>query len=138
VGGEEIPIIALLPNDMEASDAYTAGARGLLMREARVETLAAAVRAVLRGLLVSDSELSEGIPAFKTQERPFLLEELTPRELDVLSLLTEGLTNKAIAQRLGISEYTVKFHVNTIFRKLGAQSRTEAAVRAARLGLIPL
>jgi DNA-binding NarL/FixJ family response regulator len=87
---------------------------------------------------VSDSELSEGIPAFKTQERPFLLEELTPRELDVLSLLTEGLTNKAIAQRLGISEYTVKFHVNTIFRKLGAQSRTEAAVRAARLGLIPL
>jgi DNA-binding NarL/FixJ family response regulator len=83
-------------------------------------------------------ELSGGIPSAKEQDRPFLLEELTPRERDVLSLLSEGLTNKAIAQHLGISEYTVKFHVNTIFRKLGAQSRTEAAVRAARLGLITL
>jgi DNA-binding NarL/FixJ family response regulator len=123
---------------MEASDAYTAGARGLLLRETLSATLGAAVRAIIRGLIVSDSELSEGIPAFKAEERPFLLEELTPRELDVLSLLAEGLTNKAIAQRLRISEYTVKFHVNTIFRKLGAQSRTEAVVRAARLGLITL
>lgn len=138
VGAEELPVIALLPNDMEASDAYTAGARGLLLRETLSEKLAAAVRAVIRGLVVSDLELSEWIPAFKTEEQPFLLEELTPRELDVLSLLAEGLTNKAIALHLEISEYTVKFHVNTIFRKLGAQSRTEAAVRAARLGLITL
>lgn len=138
VGAEELPVIALLPNDMEASDAYTAGARGLLLRETLSEKLAAAVRAVIRGLVVSDLELSEWIPAFKTEEQPFLLEELTPRELEVLSLLAEGLTNKAIALHLEISEYTVKFHVNTIFRKLGAQSRTEAAVRAARLGLIPL
>jgi DNA-binding NarL/FixJ family response regulator len=138
VGIEEIPVIAFLPNDMEASDAYAAGARGLLMRETRAETLAAAVRAVLRGLLVSDSGFSEGIPSFIEQEPPFLLEELTSREFDVLSLLAEGLTNKAIAQRLGISEYTVKFHVNSIFRKLGVQSRTEAAVQAARRGLITL
>ncbi|UCF60406.1 MAG: response regulator transcription factor [Anaerolineaceae bacterium] len=138
VSAEELPVIALLPNEMEASDAYTAGARGLLLRETLSETLAAAVRAVIRGLVVRDLELSEGIPAFKTEEQPFLLEELTLRELEVLSLLAEGLTNKAIAQHLGISEYTVKFHVNTIFRKLGAQSRTEAAVRAARLGLITL
>jgi DNA-binding NarL/FixJ family response regulator len=138
VGSEDLPVVALLPNGVEAPDAYTSGARGLLMRETLSETLAVAVRAVIRGLLVSDSELSEGIPTFKEQDRPFLLEELTPRELDVLSLLSEGLTNKAIAQRLGISEYTVKFHVNTIFRKLGVQSRTEAAVSAARLGLITL
>jgi DNA-binding NarL/FixJ family response regulator len=138
VGSEEIPVITLLPNHMEASEAYAAGARGLLMRETQGETLAAAVRAALRGLLVSDSEFSGGIPTFDDQEQPFLFEELTSRELEVLSLLVEGLTNKAIAQRLGISEHTVKFHINTIFRKLGAQSRTEAVVRAARLGLITL
>ncbi len=138
VSSEEFPVVALLPNEMETPDAYVAGARGFLKRETPGETLAIAVRAVIRGLLVSDSDLSEGLPIFKEQERPFPLEELTSRELDVLSLLSEGLTNKAIAQRLGISEYTVKFHVNAIFRKLGAQSRTEAAVRAARLGLITL
>jgi DNA-binding NarL/FixJ family response regulator len=58
--------------------------------------------------------------------------------LEVLQLLAEGLPNKTIAYRLGISEHTVKFHVNAILGKLGAQSRTEAVVRATRLGLILL
>ena len=65
-------------------------------------------------------------------------EPLTARELQVLRLLAEGLANKAIAQRLAISEHTVKFHVNAIMGKLGADSRTEAVVRASRLGLILL
>jgi DNA-binding NarL/FixJ family response regulator len=65
-------------------------------------------------------------------------EELTPRELEVLQLLAEGLSNKAIAYRLDISEHTVKFHVNAILGKLSAQSRTEAVVQATRLGLIIL
>ena len=63
---------------------------------------------------------------------------LTPRELQVLQLLAEGLPNRGIAQALGISEHTVKYHVNAILGKLGAQSRTEAVVRATRLGLIVL
>ena len=67
---------------------------------------------------------------------PALAEELTPRETEVLELMADGLTNKAIAQRLGISDHTVKFHVNAILGKLGAQSRTEAVVRATRLGLL--
>ena len=58
--------------------------------------------------------------------------------LEVLALLAEGLPNKTIAHRLNISEHTVKFHVNAIMGKLGAQSRTEAVVRATRLGLILL
>jgi DNA-binding NarL/FixJ family response regulator len=66
------------------------------------------------------------------------VEELTPRETEVLQLLADGLTNKAIAQRLGISDHTVKFHVNAVLGKLGAQSRTEAVVRATRLGLLHL
>ena len=63
---------------------------------------------------------------------------MTSRELEVLWLLAEGLPNKAIASRLGISEHTVKFHVNSIMGKLSAQSRTDAVVRATRLGLILL
>jgi DNA-binding NarL/FixJ family response regulator len=64
--------------------------------------------------------------------------ELTPRESEVLYLLAEGLTNKAIAHRLEISDHTVKFHVNAILGKLNAQSRTEAVVQATRLGLLLL
>ena len=66
------------------------------------------------------------------------VEPLTPRELDVLELLAQGLPNKAIAARLRISDQTVKFHVATICGKLGASNRTDAAHRALRLGLIPL
>ena len=56
---------------------------------------------------------------------------LTPRELEVLGAIAEGLTNKAIARRLDISLHTVKFHVESLFRKLGARTRTEALARAA-------
>ena len=56
----------------------------------------------------------------------------------MLALLSEGLANKAIATRLGISEHTAKFHVNAILGKLGAESRSEAIVRAARLGMVVL
>src|SRR6185503_13115261 len=65
-----------------------------------------------------------------------LVEELTPRERDVLSLVAEGLPNKAIAQALGISDQTVKFHVAAIIAKLGASNRTDAVRRAVRRGLV--
>jgi len=65
-------------------------------------------------------------------------ESLTPREIQVLELLAEGLPNKAIARRLGISDQTVKFHVSSISGKLGAANRTDAVRRAVRRGLITL
>lgn len=65
-------------------------------------------------------------------------ETLTNREQEVLQLLAEGLTNKQIAARLGISENTIKYHVNSVFGKLNAESRTEAVMRAARLGWLKL
>src|SRR5262245_44715197 len=65
-------------------------------------------------------------------------ESLTPREIQVLELLAEGLANKAIAERLGISDQTVKFHVASIYGKLGAANRTDAVRRAVRRGLITL
>jgi two-component system, NarL family, nitrate/nitrite response regulator NarL len=77
------------------------------------------------------------LPAAYSPE-PAIAVELTAREQEVLQLLAEGLPNKAIARRLEISEHTVKFHVNAILGKLNAQSRTEAVVRAGRLGLILL
>jgi len=67
-----------------------------------------------------------------------LIEPLTPREQQVAQLLAGGLTNKEIAQRLGITEHTVKFHLNGLLRKLGVSTRTEAVVQAARLGLLIL
>jgi DNA-binding CsgD family transcriptional regulator len=65
-------------------------------------------------------------------------ESLTPREIEVLELLAEGLPNKAIADRLRISDQTVKFHVSSISGKLGAANRTDAVRRAVRRGLIAL
>jgi len=67
-----------------------------------------------------------------------LEEHLTPRELEVLQVLAEGLSNRAIAERLHISEHTVKFHVASIFGKLGAENRTDAVTRGVRQGLITL
>lgn len=66
------------------------------------------------------------------------IEPLTPREIDVLHLLAEGLSNKAIGVRLGISDQTVKFHVSAIYGKLAAANRTDAVRRAVRRGLITL
>jgi len=65
-------------------------------------------------------------------------EALTPREPEVLQVLAEGLSNRAIASRLNISEHTVKFHMSAIFAKLGAGNRTDAVRRGVRLGLIIL
>ena len=67
-----------------------------------------------------------------------LIEDLTSRELEVLSLLAEGLANKQIAYELEISEHTVKFHISSIYTKLGVTNRTEAVMTGARLGLIAL
>jgi DNA-binding NarL/FixJ family response regulator len=67
-----------------------------------------------------------------------LSEEITPRETDVLRMLAEGLVNKDIATRLGISEHTVKFHISSILDKLGASTRTEAVALGIRRELIPI
>jgi two-component system nitrate/nitrite response regulator NarL len=129
----DMPIVALLPDEAFAAEIWTAGVRGILPRDASQDRLVAALNAVVRGLAVLDpavTELSELVhPAAVTSE-------LTLREEEVLALMAEGATNRAIAQELTISEHTVKFHINAILSKLHAQSRTEAVVQAIRLGLI--
>lgn len=133
-----VSIVALLADQAVAAEVWAAGARGLLRREAPVESLLVAAQVVSQQLALLDPALANSLFPGRTLETPPPAEDLTPRELEVLQLLAEGLPNKLIAQRLHISEHTVKFHVNAILTKLGAQSRTEAVVRATRLGLILL
>ena len=141
--GALAPVVALLPfgapigDAPAAAQAWAAGARGLLHRDTPPERLAAAVVAVAEGATVLDDDAADALLR-RGASGAGPVEPLTPRELGVLRLLGEGLPNKAVAARLEVSENTVKFHVNAIFGKLGVQSRTEAVVRATRLGLIPL
>jgi len=132
------PIVVLLTDESDAAEVWAAGARGLLPRDADPKSLLAALTAVAHGLVALDPTVTGALLPATGREAVSLVEELTPRELEVLQLLAEGLPNKTIARQLSISEHTVKFHVNAILGKLGAQSRTEAVVRATRLGLIIL
>ena len=72
------------------------------------------------------------------RDEPPLVEPLTARELEVLTLLADGLPNKQIARDLGVSDETIKFHLASIFGKLGASNRTDAVRQALRRGLVPL
>lgn len=130
------PVVALLATSTAADAVRSAGARGLLLRSSKSEQMAAALYAVAQGLLVFEDTLPP-MPAGAPTSID-LVEPLSSRELEVLRLLAEGLSNKEIARTLGISENTIKFHVNAILGKLGAQSRTEAVVRATRAGLLLL
>jgi DNA-binding NarL/FixJ family response regulator len=78
------------------------------------------------------------IAAADDDDGPPLVESLTARELEVLTLLADGLPNKQIARALGLSDETIKFHVASIFGKLGASNRTDAVRQALRRGLVPL
>jgi DNA-binding NarL/FixJ family response regulator len=126
-------IVALVSDEDGAARALSRGARGALLRDASAEKLSAALVACARGLVVLD----ETLPLVR-RDAPLDVGTLTPREHEVLQLLAQGLANKEIAYRLGVSDHTAKFHVNAILSKLAAQSRTEAVVKAARLGLIVL
>jgi len=102
--------------------------QGALSRDADARQIDAAIRAVAAGLVVGmPAARDSGFAALGEHEAPLL----TPREVEVLAALSEGITNKAIARRLDISLHTVKFHVESLFRKLGARTRTEAVAKAA-------
>ena len=134
--GPDVPVVALVADSAQARAALAAGARGVLARDAEPERLEAALRAVYLGLLVAD-DIAGPLVRPRSSVLP-TAETLTPRESEALQLLSEGLSNRQIAERLGIGERTAKFHVNSILAKLGALSRTEAVVLAARLGLVTL
>jgi DNA-binding NarL/FixJ family response regulator len=139
-----VVLLADLADPRAAVRALRAGVRGVLPREAGVDEIVAAVEAVAAGLLALPAELADELLARVAPEpvaaasAPAAGASLTPREREVLTLLAQGLANKAIAPRLHISEHTVKAHVASIFEKLGAGTRAEAVVTAARLGILML
>ena len=126
-GDDEIPVVTL-----GAPVAHQAGA---LTENAGPAQIDAALRAAAAGLTVRDPVLAfAGFAVLDDPEATLL----TQRELDVLGALGDGLSNKAVARRLGISQHTVKFHLELLFRKLGVTSRTEAVRKGLRQRLIEL
>jgi two-component system, NarL family, nitrate/nitrite response regulator NarL len=108
---------------------------GLLPPDASPEQIDAAIRAVATGLVVRTVLASR--PAFAAVAEQEL-NLLTPREVEVLGAISNGLSNKAIARQLGISQHTVKFHVEALLHKLGAGSRAEAVYKGLRQRLIQM
>jgi len=133
-----IPAVAVVDNPAHVAPALAAGARGVVLRDQVGPGIHAALAAVRSGLTVMDTALAESLVPNQPVREPKGRGDLTERERQVVQLLTEGLSNKLIADRLGISDHTAKFHVNGVMMKLGASTRTEAVVEAMRRGLIRL
>ena len=128
-----------------AADALTAGASAILPASTDLAEIITTIRMVAKGLviiqrqllaaLLSGSEISNGhLQDDDEDHHP----RLSKREIAVLTAITDGLSNKEIARRLGISYHTVKFHVASILEKLEVDTRTEAVFKAAQLGIVRL
>jgi DNA-binding NarL/FixJ family response regulator len=125
-------------DDASVLGALRAGARGYLTKDAGAEEIRSAVEAVARGEAALDPAIQHHVLA--AVNPPAALEvpdDLTPREVQVLALIAEGLTNTEIAERLVVSAATVKSHVNHIFSKIGARDRAQAVVYAYANGIAP-
>jgi DNA-binding NarL/FixJ family response regulator len=139
---ENSPAVLLLTEDQEAAaQLVDLPVWGVLSLDASPEELAAAVRALGEGLWTASpallGSLLERRPALVLDGDP-VVDPLTAREREVLQLAAEGLANKQIALSLGISEHTVKFHLSSLYTKLGVTSRTEAIRAGARRGWVVL
>jgi two-component system, NarL family, response regulator YdfI len=135
------PVILLAAEPLGAwtPQARRAGVRGVLRDDATAEELTAAVAATMAGLVVLHPTAVIARPiAAPGSRRVSGGTGLTPRELEILEMMAEGMSNRRIAVRLGISGYTVKFHVASVLGKLGAATRTEAVTLGVRHGLISL
>lgn len=143
---QECPTAAVLMVSAFSYQAYIlgslqAGASGYILKTAPLAKIIAAIRMVRDGQGVFDlkatsailSRLSDGNPAEAS-----ILNDLHPRQLDILKLTAKGMSNKEIASQLGISDRTVQTHLVSVFRKLGVSSRTEAVLHALREGWITM
>jgi DNA-binding NarL/FixJ family response regulator len=134
----EIEIIALtsMLEDDKVFKAIHAGAMGYLLKDTKADALAKAIKGAFRGEVQLDPEAAKRlIREVRTPESP---EKLTERETEVLRLIAKGLSNKAIAAALVVSEKTVKTHVSNVLSKLRLPSRTQAALYALKEGLVTL
>jgi len=134
---ESIQVIALtsFAEQELVEKAFRAGAISYLMKDVHSDKLAETIREAKRGRSTIDSAAAQALVASTAEETP-KGEILTPREREILVMLTEGKTNKDIANQLSLSEGTVRFHVSNILSKMGVNNRTEAVSLALQQGLI--
>jgi len=136
-----LAVIALIdePSADWVARALRSGVKAILPRDSSIDEILAAIQAAHAGLVLLDPDVTQNlasrIPA-PTVTAGF--DELTPREIEVLRMLAEGLGNREMAARLGISDHTVKFHISSILDKFGAATRTEAVTMGIRMGIILL
>ncbi|NJL47054.1 MAG: response regulator transcription factor [Leptolyngbyaceae cyanobacterium SM2_5_2] len=138
-----LPVVALLGQGVDISpvELWQAGLTGLLPEQASGREIVAALNAAVAGLIAIHPRFLSDLLVLDVALLPRLPSEqavLTPREVEVLTLLADGLSNKAIAQQLHLSEHTIKYHISAIFAKLNVSTRTEAAIVGAKAGLILL
>lgn len=133
-------LIMTMFDDDSVFAAMRAGARGYLLKGVEGDETLRAIRSVAAGQAIFSPNIAERLLQYfatapKTQTSEALFPDLTPRELEVLQLIAQGLTNNAIAEKLVLSPKTVRNHVSTIFSKLQVANRAEAIVRAREAGL---
>jgi DNA-binding NarL/FixJ family response regulator len=138
----QIVMLTVSENEDDLFAAIKAGARGYLLKNLEGRALRTMLEAVARGeAAITPATAARILQEFVRGDRLAAAQSdpdrLTPRELEVLQAVTQGLRNKEIAARLGISENTAKFHLRNILDKLHVQSRAELAARAVREGLVP-
>lgn len=138
--GAAVVVLAEDPEPGWVGQLLASGLRAVLRSDCSTRQLAAALQAAEAGLAALEPEMLLGLlhPPLEAAELEPGEEELTPRETEVLRMMTAGLSNREIASTLGISEHTVKFHITSIFGKLGTASRTEAVTEGLRRGLVLL
>lgn len=143
--GEKLPAtsVVIVSASLEKSDMQTAmrlGAMGFIPKSASSELMLQALKLVLSGGVYIPPQMLDlgkrGHSHASSQSSQQLRSALTPRQLEVLKLLSEGKVNKEIARILDCAETTVKAHVTAVFKELGARNRTEAVVNAQKLGLL--
>jgi DNA-binding NarL/FixJ family response regulator len=142
LAGTKVIILTTFDLDDYVYDALSAGASGFLLKDAGAERLFEAVRVVAAGEALLAPAVTRRLIAEFARQRPRVratperLSELTPREVEVLRLVAEGLSNLEIADRLVLSDETVKTHVSRVLFKLGLRDRTQAVVAAYESGLV--
>jgi DNA-binding NarL/FixJ family response regulator len=134
--GLPVRVLALsaYADDRYVREMLEAGATGYLLKEEAPDVILAAVQTAARGEGYFSPAVADKVAAWAQGEQPG---GLTERELETLRLVAQGLSNKEIAQDLGVKERTVEFHVGNVLRKLGVASRVEAAIWAKEQGLVP-
>jgi DNA-binding NarL/FixJ family response regulator len=142
--GPRVLILTTFDLDEYVYDALRAGASGFLLKDVTAERLFDAVRVIAAGDALLAPSVTRRLIGEFARQRPLpagsqpsaALRALTPRETEVLRLIAEGLSNPEIAQRLVVTEETVKTHVSRILAKLGLRDRTQAVVAAYECGLV--